>query len=136
MTRSFLSLAVAVLLAGAAGQAAAQATHEIRLEADPAADQYRFVPAQITARPGDVLIFRVTKGGPHSVVFEEQGMPAGAKQILSGALPDRTSDLGSPLLNNGAVYRVTLPANLPHGRYPFYCLPHRAYDMRGELTVK
>ncbi len=136
MTRSFLSFAVAVLLTAAAAPVAAQATHEIRLEADPAADQYRFVPAQVTARPGDVLVFRAVKGGPHSVVFEEQGMPAGAKQILSAALPDRTSDLGSPLLNTGAAWRVTLPANLPRGRYPFYCLPHRAYDMRGELTVK
>jgi plastocyanin len=24
---------------------------------------------------------------------------------------------------------------LPAGRYPFFCLTHRAYDMRGELTV-
>lgn len=136
MTRSFLPFAAAALLTGAAGRAAAQTTHEIRLEADPAADQYRFVPAQVTAHPRDVLVFRVTKGGPHSVVFEEQGLPAGAKPLLSAALPDRTTDLGSPLLNNGTVYRVTLPANLPPGRYPFYCLPHRAYDMRGVLTVR
>jgi plastocyanin len=25
---------------------------------------------------------------------------------------------------------------VPNGTYRFYCLPHRAYDMRGELTVR
>jgi plastocyanin len=134
MTRTLAFVAIAAALA--ATPAAAQATHEIRLEADPAADQYRFIPADVTARRGDVLVFRAAKGGPHSVVFEEQGMPAGARAILSAALPNRTSELGSPLLSDGAVYRVTIPANLPPGRYAFYCLPHRAYDMRGELTVR
>jgi plastocyanin len=133
MTRT-LVLAAAVTFV--AVPAAAQATHEIRIEADPAADQYRFVPAEVTARRGDVLVFRAAKGGPHSVIFEERGIPAGARAALSAALPNRTSDLGSPLLADGAVYRIVIPATLPPGRYPFYCLPHRAYDMRGELTVK
>ena len=25
---------------------------------------------------------------------------------------------------------------LPAGSYRFFCLPHRAYDMRGELRIK
>ena len=25
---------------------------------------------------------------------------------------------------------------VPAGTYQFYCLPHRAYDMRGELTIE
>ena len=29
---------------------------------------------------------------------------------------------------------MTVPA-LPAGRYEFFCLPHRAYDMRGILQI-
>jgi plastocyanin len=25
---------------------------------------------------------------------------------------------------------------VPPGTYPFFCLPHRAYDMRGELRIE
>lgn len=129
--------AVSALLAVVAVRAArAQTTHEIRLEADPASETFRYSPAEVTARPGDVLIFRAVKGGPHSVSFEDRGMPAGARALLSAALTDRTSDLGSPMIAEKETYRVVLPANLPKGRYAFYCLPHRAYDMRGTLVVR
>ena len=30
---------------------------------------------------------------------------------------------------------MTVP-QVPSGVYAFYCLPHRAYDMRGTLTIK
>jgi len=44
--------------------------------------------------------------------------------------------LSSPLLTGpGTEYRIVVP-QVPAGKYGFYCLPHRAYDMRGELTVK
>ena len=35
--------------------AAAQRVHQIRLEANPAKETFRFSPALVTARPGDVL---------------------------------------------------------------------------------
>ena len=130
----FLAAAGALLLPAAA-RAQASAIHEIRLEADPAADRYRFLPDRIAAHPGDLLVFRVTKGGPHSVTFEAGGISAAAHDILNGAMAARTADLSSPLLGPGAVYRIALPAALAAGTYRFYCLPHRAYDMRGELVV-
>jgi plastocyanin len=47
----------------------------------------------------------------------------------------RVGDLSSPLLTTeGAEYRIVVPA-LPPGRYAFFCLPHRAYDERGQLII-
>jgi plastocyanin len=114
----------------------AQRVHEIRLEANSERDTYRFNPAQVTARPGDMLIFRAVSGVPHSVVFESAGMSDQAHEALNGAMSRRAGDLSSPLLTTqGAEYRVMVPQLAP-GTYQFFCLPHRAYDMRGELRVR
>ena len=123
------------VLAAAAGSAQAQRRQVIRLEANPAKDTYRFVPARITARPGDVLIFRTVQGSPHSVVFEAGDLNEATHEALNGAMGRRTGDLSSPLLTtDGSEYRITVPRVSP-GLYRFFCLPHRAYDMRGELHV-
>jgi plastocyanin len=123
-------------MAGVASLAAAQATHEIRLEVDEKRGEYRFVPARVSAKPGDVLVFRTVSGAPHSVVFEAGGLSPAAHEALNGALARRSADLSSPLLTrNGAEYQITVPT-LSKGSYPFFCLPHRAYDMRGELIVR
>ncbi len=115
--------------------AVAQAVHVIRLEV-AARDVHRFVPARITARPGDVLVFRVSSGAPHALAFEGVGLSAAARGLLQGALPDRSSDLQGPVLaRNGMEYKVTVP-RLPAGTYRFYSTPHRAYEMRGELIVR
>ena len=113
----------------------AQRVHEIRVNADPAKEVYRFSPAQVTARPGDVLVFKVTSGPPHSVVFEGTGLSETARAALNGAMSRRSADLSSPLLTaEGTEYRVVVPSIAP-GTYSFFCLPHRAYDMRGQLRI-
>lgn len=125
---------VAFATLAAAPQVAAQTVHEIRLEHDAAAHEYRFNPARIVAHAGDVLVFRVAGGGDHGVVFEG-GMPAAARAALSAAMPRRVGELSSPLLGPKSEYRIVLPS-LPAGDYRFYCLPHRAYDEVGVLTVR
>lgn len=123
------------VVSGTARPVHAQATHEIGMEVDDKRGEYRFAPARVSAKPGDVLIFRTVSGAPHSVVFEAGGLSGAARDALNGALLRRSADLSSPLLTrNGAEYRITVPA-VPKGTYAFFCLPHRAYDMRGELTV-
>jgi plastocyanin len=126
--------ALAGLLAFGVGPAAAQAVHEIRLVAE-GKQEFRFVPGAVTARRGDVLLFKVVSGGPHSVVFEAKGIPDAERQKLNAAMPRRAGDLSSPLLTTGEEYRIVLPA-LATGTYRFFCLPHRAYDMRGEVIIK
>ena len=126
-------LGLTALLCGAAH---AQTTHVVRLVANPSTEVYRFEPAEVVAKPGDVLVFHVVSGAPHSVVFEGQGLSPGVKGAFNSAMPDRSGDLSSPLVTaSGGEYRMTVP-QVPAGAYPFYCLPHRAYDMRGSLTIK
>ena len=136
MTRySRMAVVLAALLALGAGRAGAQEVHEVRMVADGKGD-FRFQPAAVSARRGDVLLFKAVSGAPHSVVFEGKDLPAPAREKLNAALPRRAGNLSSPLLTDGTEYRVVVPAGLSAGTYQFFCLPHRAYDMRGEVTVR
>jgi plastocyanin len=129
------TLVTMAVLASLAGTAEAQRVHQVRLEANAERELFRFVPAQITARPGDVLVFRTASGSPHSIVFEPAGLSGPAHEALNGAMNRRAGDLSSPLLSpDGAEYRMTVPVLNP-GTYHFFCLPHRAYDMRGTLKI-
>ena len=124
-----------VVLVSSAAAAEAQKVHEIRLDANPSKEVYRFTPPLVTARPGDVLLFRATSGTPHSIVFEGGGLSDQAHEALNGAMSRRAGDLSSPLLTlDGSEYRIVVP-QIPPGIYHFYCLPHRAYDMRGQLRI-
>jgi plastocyanin len=128
--------AMLILLGLGAVPASAQATHVVRLIADAAKDDYRFEPATLTVQPKDVIVFRVASGAPHSIVFEGEGLSPGIRGAINSALPGRSGELSSPLLTAvGKDYRMEVP-QMPPGKYPFYCLPHRAYDMRGEMVVK
>ena len=137
MHRIFMGLGIAAgLLAGPAAKAAAQETHVVRLMADPAKDVFRFEPASLTVKPNDVVVFRVASGAPHSIVFEGGELSPGVKGAFNSALVGRSGDLSSPLLTaTGKDYRLVVP-QVPAGRYRFYCLPHRAYDMRGTLNIE
>ena len=123
------------LLGLGAMPAAAQTVHEIRMVAD-GKGEFRFVPAAVSARRGDVLLFKAVRGAPHSVVFEGKELTAQAREKLNAALPRRAGDLSSPLLTEASEYRIVVPQGLPAGTYKFFCLPHRAYDMRGEVIIK
>ena len=128
--------AAAFLLACIPGVGAAQATHLIQFRADTVRREYRFEPKVVIAHAGDVLVFQVVNGAPHNVTFEGAGLSPQARAGLNAALPRRSADLASPLLTEPrAEYKVVVPA-IPAGRYPFFCLPHTAYDERGELQVK
>lgn len=123
------------LLVSLPAVAQAQRVHEVRLEANPAKEIFRFTPARVTARPGDIILFRAVSGTPHSIVFEGGKLSGSAREALNGAMTRRSGDLSSPLLTpDGAEYRVTVPALAP-GTYEFFCLPHRAYDERGVLQI-
>lgn len=130
-----MGLTLLALLVGSAGVARAQRTHVIQMDGSAEQEEYSFAPATINAKPGDVLVFRVAGGGNHGVSFEA-GMSAAAKAALNGAMQNRVGDLRSPLLARGSEYRIVLPANMPAGRYRFFCLPHRAYDEVGYLVVE
>jgi plastocyanin len=125
-----------LLFASLASPASAQATHVVRLVADPGKKEYHFDPSTVTVKPNDIVVFQVVSGAPHSIVFEGGGLSSQARGALNAAMVRRAGDLSSPLLtSSGTEYRLVVPSLNP-GSYPFYCLPHRAYDMRGELQVQ
>lgn len=124
-----------LLLSSLTGVAKAQKVHQIRLVANPEKEIYRFDPAVVAARPGDVLVFKAAAGVPHSIVFEGGKLSEHSHEALNGAMSRRSGDLSSPLLTlEGAEYRIVVP-DLTPGSYEFFCLPHRAYDMRGALRI-
>jgi plastocyanin len=132
-SRTLISSFLVLLSWPAAAQA--QRVHEVRLEANSERETYRFNPDRVTARVGDVLVFKAVSGVPHSIVFESAGLSDQAHEALNGAMARRAGDLSSPLLTlQGAEYRVVIPPLSP-GTYQFFCLPHRAYDMRGQLQI-
>jgi plastocyanin len=131
--KTLLSLGLLTLFAAVPAQA--QRVHEIRLEANPAKETYRITPPLVTARPGEVLLFKAGRGVPHGIVFESTGLNEAAHEAFNGAMARRSGDLSSPLFTQeGAEYRIVVPRVAP-GIYHFYCLPHRAYDERGQLRI-
>ena len=119
-----------------AATAAAQQTHVVRLIVNQSKDEYRFEPATLTVHPNDVVVFRVASGAPHSVVFERVGLSPEVRGAFNAVMAARSAELSSPLLTaTGDEYRMVVP-RVPAGAYSFYCLPHRAYDMRGTLKIE
>jgi plastocyanin len=130
-----LQLAVSSTARAQAGSSTGT-VHEIRLVRGEGEHNFGFIPARVVARPGDVLLFRVISGSPHSVVFEIADMttPA-ATRLWTSAMPRRVAPLTSPIfVEAGLEYPVVVP-EVPAGRYRFYSLPRVAYDMRGEVEV-
>ena len=122
----------------AAGPAAAPAgggaTHDVSMVLD--GGKYKYDPAELTIKAGDVVNFHNKSGGPHNVSFWADSIPKGAADVLKGSMPDQMAPLEGPLLTEpDAVYKVSF-AGAPTGDYKFYCLPHLALGMHGKVTVQ
>jgi plastocyanin len=61
------TMATLLMLTVLTGTGHAQRVHEITLETNANQDVYRFSPANVRARPGDVLLFRTVSGSPHTL---------------------------------------------------------------------
>lgn len=108
--------------------------HDINMMLD--GSTYKYDPATVTIKAGDVVRFHDMSGGPHNVQFYADSIPTGAAAALDAGMPDKTGSLAGPLLTEAnQVYTVSF-ANAPAGTYKFYCLPHQAMGMKGEITVQ
>jgi len=97
---------------------------------------YKFDPAELTIKAGDVINFHNKSGGPHNVSFWSDSIPSGAADALKAGMPDQMAPLEGPLLTEpDAVYKVSF-AGAPAGEYKFYCLPHLALGMHGKVKVQ
>ena len=120
--------------AAAPAAAGGGATHDVSMVLDGA--KYKFDPAELTIKAGDVVNFHNKSGGPHNVSFWADSIPKGAADVLKGSMPDQMAPLEGPLLTEqDAVYKVSF-AGAPAGDYKFYCLPHLALGMHGKITVQ
>lgn len=93
--------------------------------ADVSATEFKWVPADITANPGDTVRFEQTTTTPHNVEFKET--PAGV-------------DLGSAKMGPFLVaasdhYDLVIDTRFKPGAYTFVCTPHESMGMKGSLTV-
>jgi plastocyanin len=114
--------------------AAMGTTHDVNMELD--GSTYKFEPAALTIKTGDVVVFHDVSGGPHNVSFYADSIPAGAAAALDAGMPDKTGTLAGPLLiEANATYRVSF-AGAPAGTYRLYCLPHTAMNMKATITVQ
>lgn len=129
------------VLAGLIAAVAAAAVPRVERQAI-ALQNNRFQPSIVTARAGDTLLFVNGRGGPHNVQFADDSLTDAQHRLIDSAMPERPKvawsrdvPLAGPLLVlEGDTYTVTVPA-LPPGRYRFFCTPHLAGGMRGELLV-
>jgi len=122
----------AALPAAAAGGAGT--THTVKMLGD--AQGYRFEPANLTVKAGDVVSFVNVSGGPHNAAFTPDEIPDDVEAVLSKNMPNQMSALNGPLLvNPNETYAISF-AGIKPGAYPYICAPHVAMNMKGIITVQ
>ncbi len=120
--------------APAGAPAAGGATHDVNMVLE--GTSYKYDPAELTIKAGDVVNFHNKSGGPHNVSFWADSIPSGAADPLKAGMADQMAPLEGPLLTEpDAVYKVSF-AGAPTGEYKYYCLPHLALGMKAKLTVQ
>jgi plastocyanin len=107
--------------------------HEVRMVGDEKG--YRYEPATITAKPGDGVRFIMASFGPHNVAFDPATIPADQKDQLYANMPNSEAGVSPMLMDDQEVWELSL-GNLKPGRYPFYCTPHLAMNMTGEIIIQ
>jgi plastocyanin len=91
-------------------------------------ETFRFEPARVEVRRGDVVRFVHTGEMLHNVQFVEGKIPRGANlkdYWISPFLPD-----------HGREYDLSIDARFLVGTYSFICTPHAPWDMEGEIVVE
>lgn len=121
-------------VAAAPAAAAAGARHEVQMVQE--GTTYKFVPADLSIKAGDVVVFKNVSGGPHNVQFKTDSIPAGAQAILDAAIADKMGPLSSALIAAPGDSLVVSFAGAPVGDYFFTCTPHMAMNMHGKITVQ
>jgi plastocyanin len=113
--------------------APAGATHDVNMVMEGTA--YKFVPADLSVRVGDQVVFHNVSGGPHNVAFWADSIPAGAKEVIDPQFKDPIAPLSSALVVDPNATITISFANAPTGEYRFTCTPHLAMGMNAKITV-
>jgi len=115
-------MAAGLAAAAVAQPAYAAATADVKMGSD--AGLLAFVPAKTSICKGDSVKWTNNKGGPHNVVFDEDGVPGGvdAEKI------SQAEQMG----DEGDTFTMAFSTA---GEYNYYCEPHRGAGMQGVLIV-
>ncbi len=108
--------------------AAGGQTYQVKMGSDTG--QLKYVPEKLTIHPGDTVEFVMNKLAPHNVVFDNTGVPDGAKALASSLSKNKL------LSGAGQTHTVTFPEDAPKGEYSYYCQPHRGAGMNGKIIVE
>jgi plastocyanin len=114
---------------------AARPPRTVHVEMMQQGSRYMFRPNGIRIQPGDIVEFENISGGPHNVQFYPNRIPAGAREFLNRAMPQRQGDLAGPFLTQPHQKYTINFTGAPEGTYDFYCLPHQALGMKGTIIV-
>jgi plastocyanin len=97
---------------------------------------YKFVPADVTVKPNSALKFVAVSGNPHNVAFFPSELPADVKAQLMANMTEQTAELQGPtMMTPNQVYVVSL-GGVKAGKYNFDCPLHKAFNMKGSVTVQ
>jgi plastocyanin len=103
-------------------------TYTVKMGSDTG--QLVFVPDVLTIHQGDTVTWTMNKVPPHNVVFEEDKIP-GADKALAKTLSHKQL-----LFAPGDSHETKFAENITPGIYPYYCEPHRAAGMVGQIIVE
>lgn len=98
-----------------------------------------FLPREFTTSVGESVTWKNTSSRGHTVTAYEADLPEGAAYFATGgfdgqaAAVDAWFDRFGGRLDSGDTFTVTFEVA---GRYPYYCIPHEADDMRGTIRVE
>src|SRR3954469_250701 len=110
-----------------------RSVHVVKMIGD--AKGFRFAPARVTIKSGDAVKFVLISGAPHNVAFDAESIPAEAKEQLAANMDDTGSLAGDLKTSPGDTFTVSF-RNVKPGKYPYYCVPHRAVGMTGVIIVR
>ena len=127
-----LAAGTVVLAAGLAGLAAfrpfgGDAGRVIVVRMLDDGGSFRYEPAELTVKRGDVVRFEQAGTMPHNVEFVRNTAPTGA-DLGAGWM-------GSFLVEKGATYDVVVDDRFIDGAYDYLCSPHATMGMKGRITV-
>ena len=120
-----------------AAPAAGGTTHDVDMVLDGSA--YKYVPDKLTIKAGDVVRFHSKSGGAHNVQFYPDSIPAnvpGPIKALAVAPPEKGGNIVSESMKMDNESVDVSFAGAPAGKYKFFCAPHHALGMTGEVTVQ
>jgi len=121
----------------AAPSATATSTRaDVTIEMVGDASGYRFVPNSVTIRVGQTVRFVNKIGGPHNITFWPDSIPGGAQRPLQAGMQNTSGPLTGPLLINAGDATTVSFVGVAPGTYKFYCMPHLALGMRGQIIVQ